>query len=504
VVSNPLLNSEISPIANKLYTLLEQLDANFVQWLAWVTYPKMGVAELEPPNLVERYASWDFSNIEIELRRVMDITFAKGKTVIVNYCAQPTWMYNTPVWDYPDNVNAVSWDYSRGNVLPNTTELLVGYYTRLLSWMMLGSFVDEFGITHYNTGDTYQLTHWAVFNEPENCHGQTPEIYTQQYDQIVAAIRKNLDPQMKMQFVGLVLAYATDESWITYFLDPDNHIFEALPIEWIDFHHYASCSDRVNPNAYEEFFPQAEDLILQAQRVMNIKNTLSPFTKIYIGELGIILPDENDPNAAQFPLIYWNAAAAFYAYVFGNLAPMGYDAIGMSQFAGSPAIPEWGIPDAQYPSVSMTNWTTGEGTARYWTLKLLIDNFQPGDIFVAQQSNIPQQVFCADLNTFSEETLSLTCTDPNTYINAIQFAAYGLPTGSCGNYSINAKCNATNVLPMVENSCIGRRSCDVSTQSFTAPCAGVLRFVIQATFWNCRRYWSSFIFYRLSCICLEF
>ena len=30
----------------------------------------------------------------------------------------------------------------------------------------------------------------------------------------------------------------------------------------------------------------------------------------------------------------------------------------------------------QYPSVSMLNWTTGAGTAKYWTLKLLIDTVE--------------------------------------------------------------------------------------------------------------------------------
>jgi len=42
----------------------------------------------------------------------------------------------------------------------------------------------------------------------------------------------------------------------------------------------------------------------------------------------------------------------------------------------------------QFPSVSMVNWTTGEGTARYWILKLLIDNFQGKNPFnLLQTSN---------------------------------------------------------------------------------------------------------------------
>ena len=66
--------------------------------------------------------------------------------------------------------------------------------------------------------------------------------------------------------------------------------------------------------------------------------------------------------------------------------------LGASQLAGSPPIPEWDIPQAQYPSVALVNWTTGEGEAcmlgwvamelmmmvmagnpRYWVLKLLIE-----------------------------------------------------------------------------------------------------------------------------------
>jgi hypothetical protein len=32
----------------------------------------------------------------------------------------------------------------------------------------------------------------------------------------------------------------------------------------------------------------------------------------------------------------------------------------------------------QYPSVALLNWTTGEGTAKYWTSKLLIDTVDIG------------------------------------------------------------------------------------------------------------------------------
>ena len=53
------------------------------------------------------------------------------------------------------------------------------------------------------------------------------------------------------------------------------------------------------------------------------------------------------------------AAGGMYAYLFGEMSKMGYDILGESQLVGSPPIPEWDIPDAQFSGVSMLNWTTG-------------------------------------------------------------------------------------------------------------------------------------------------
>ena len=42
-----------------------------------------------------------------------------------------------------------------------------------------------------------------------------------------------------------------------------------------------------------------------------------------------------------------------YAYLVGQMTVMGYDILGESQLAGSPPIPLWDIPDAQFPEVTM-------------------------------------------------------------------------------------------------------------------------------------------------------
>jgi hypothetical protein len=56
-----------------------------------------------------------------------------------------------------------------------------------------------------------------------------------------------------------------------------------------------------------------------------------------------------------------------------NLAKQGIDVIGESQLVGYPS---------QFPSVSMMDWTNSKPNARYWVLKLLNDNFHPGDKLV--------------------------------------------------------------------------------------------------------------------------
>ncbi len=95
-------------------------------------------------------------------------------------------MYDTPSWDYPSDPNTVDWSYPRGNALPDTTALVAAYYGRLLSWIMTGSFVDEYGTTHTGGPAYTALSHWEVFNEPEGCHGLDAPGYTLQYDAVVS------------------------------------------------------------------------------------------------------------------------------------------------------------------------------------------------------------------------------------------------------------------------------------------------------------------------------
>jgi hypothetical protein len=126
------------------------------------------------------------------------------------------------------------------------------------------------------------------------------------------------------------------------------------------------------------YFDQADGFLKTVRYIEAIRKRLSPETKTTIDELGVISADDggqNDPGHVTKPIenSYWNLAGALYAYLFGEMTKMGIDVAGESQLVGFPT---------QYPSVSMVDWNDGKPNARFWVLKLLRDNFGPGDKIV--------------------------------------------------------------------------------------------------------------------------
>ena len=64
-------------------------------------------------------------------------------------------------------------------------------------------------------------------------------------------------------------------------------------------------------------------LRLQCKEIIKIRDALSPHTLLDVDEAGVILPGDNNPDSPMFPLIYYNAAGAMYAYLFGRLSEIG-------------------------------------------------------------------------------------------------------------------------------------------------------------------------------------
>ena len=86
--------------------------------------------------------------------------------------------------------------------------------------------------------------------------------------------------------------------------------------------------------AMKHFLVNSIHLHIEVEQIEEIRKILSPETRTTIDELGIILPDDNTPGAPQFPLVYWNAAAALYAYAWAKLSRLRIDVVGHSQLVG--------------------------------------------------------------------------------------------------------------------------------------------------------------------------
>jgi hypothetical protein len=369
VVVNPLLERG-TPIHDNVFKALHDLGADYVRYVPWLPYPKLGVAELDPPEGGK--TSWDFTKIDPLTIDFLEAT--KGHSVILNFSTIPQWMYKTekPV-AYPSDPNQVTWDYEQGTELrdPSAKEV-ADYYARLLAWYTKGGFTDEAGKRH-ESGYHYSIPYWEVLNEVDFEHHTSPETYTKIYDQTVAAMRQ-VQPQIK--FVGTALAIPGDSSaFLEYFLNHKNHK-PGTPLDFVSYHFYAVPAADQTPEVQQfTFFAQADGFLNVVKYIETMRKRLSPETRTTIDEIGAISADDSaqtDANHVTQPIpnSYWNLAGAMYAYIFGQLTQMGIDVAGESQLVGYPT---------QFPSVSMVDWNTGQPNARFWVLKLLHDHFGAGD-----------------------------------------------------------------------------------------------------------------------------
>ncbi len=364
-----------SPLHDSSFAALKQLRAAFVRYVPWLPYPRLAVAELEPPT--KNSTSWDFSLIDPMMEDFLTAT--SGHSVVMNFSTIPAWLFKTgrPV-KYPSDPNQVDWNYTQGTELRDPSGSQLGsYYARLVGWYTRGGFTDENGKEH-RSGHHYSFAIWEVLNEPDLEHHTTQEEYSQRYDAIVGAIRK-VNPEIK--FMGLALAFPKgDPRWFEYFLDHSHHK-PGIPLDYISYHFYATPSAAQDANDWQyTFFDQADGFLTNVRYIEAIRKRLSPETKTDTDELGTILPSdfldmqEGKANSYAIPPLYWNASGALYAYLFIGLSKQGIDVIGESQLNGYPA---------QFRSVTMIDWTSGKPNARYWVLKIIKDNFHPGDRLVA-------------------------------------------------------------------------------------------------------------------------
>lgn len=368
IVVNPLLRPG-QPLSAAAYKAVKELGADYVRYVPWLPYPRLAVAELEPP--MPKKTSWDFSLIDPMTKDFFAAT--QGHPTVVNFSTIPAWLFRTekPV-TYPADPNQVMWNYTQGTQLRDPTGKQLGdYYARLVSWYVDGGFTDENGVRHTSSYH-YKLPVWEVLNEVDSEHRMTPSQYANRYDAIVSAIH-NVSPKTK--FMGLALASpGTNPDQFEYFLNHHNHR-AGIPLDMISYHFYASPLKEQTIDSWQyTFFDQAAGFLNTVRYVEAIRKRLSPETKTDTDELGVILPTDNQPgDNAPPPPAYWNLAGSLYAYLYIQLSRLQINIIGESQLIGYPT---------QFPSVSMMNWENNKPNARFWVLKLIKDNFHPGDRLV--------------------------------------------------------------------------------------------------------------------------
>ncbi len=391
-VTTPTLQVVVNPplrpgqaLGAAAYQALKDLGADDVRYVPWLPYPKLAVAELQPPT--PQQTSWDFTLIDPMTKAFLAAT--AGHPTVMNFSTIPAWLFRTdkPV-TYPDDPDTPYWNYTQGTELRDSSGAELGaYYARLVSWYVNGGFTDENGVRHVS-GYHYRLPIWEVLNEVESEHAMTPEQYTARYDAIVSAIH---DVSPTTRFMGLALAApSSNPRWFEYFLNHANHR-RGIPLDYISYHFYATPRPGEGPETWQyTFFDQADAFLNTVRYVEAIRQRLSPATKTDLDELGVILPGDNSPgDSVPPPRIYWNACGSLYAYLFIALSRMRIDVVGMSQLVGYPS---------QYPSVSMMDWVQDKPNARYWVLKLIKDAFRPGDTLVATGSgsaDVAAQAFAA-------------------------------------------------------------------------------------------------------------
>ncbi len=379
VVVNPPLRRG-SAIHDRVFQALRDLGCDYVRFVPWLPYPRLGVAELAPPE--DGKTSWDFSLIDPLTIDFLEAT--RGHPAILNFSTIPEWMFKTPKpVPFPADPDEPVWDYQQGTEFRDPTlKEVADYYARLVSWYTKGGFTDEYGKRH-ESGHHYKIDYWEVLNEVDLEHQMTPETYARVYDAVVAAIRR-VQPDMK--FAALALASpSTEPKYFEYFLDPRNHQ-PGTPLDMISYHFYAvpKPDETIDANQFT-FFDQADKFLDIVRYIEAIRRRLSPGTRTTIDEVGSIYSSDFGQGGPGYvfkplPKAYWNLSAATFAYVYAGLARQGIDVAGESQLVGYPT---------QFPSVSMVDWETGQPNARYWVLKLIRDNFGPGDKLVETDSAIP-------------------------------------------------------------------------------------------------------------------
>lgn len=366
-VEPPLLSR--SPIKDALFDSLRKLKVNYARLAFWFPYPRLSVAELQPPSDYRTY--WDFTLLDSVVQSFYNAS--EGRPIMLNFSTVPQWMYITaaPV-RVPKDPERIEWDYSQGTVLRDRTLKEVrDYYDRLANWYVNGGFVDERGRKH-ESGHHLKIDYWEVLNEIDSEHKIAVEDYTKIYDEVVEAVRR-ISPQTKFSGLALGLPFAPGAPhYFEYFLNPINHR-PNVPLDVVSYHFYAYPEVDEPPDAQQfDFFRQADAFASIVSYADSIRRRLSPSTKTYLDEVGSMTANPLSLHET-IPASYWHLSGAMFAYLYIKLLNLHIDTVAGAELIDYPG---------QGAGTTLSNWSSGLPNARFQVLKLLHDKITTGDALV--------------------------------------------------------------------------------------------------------------------------
>lgn len=378
VVSHRYLARD-SPIHDSSFELLKQLRPHYTRYVPWAPMPEYGYCEPTAPVGVgtpQCEASWDCTLPDQMMADFWNAVDGDAQEAIPNFSTQPPWLYPATRTAPASNLTALG-----------------DYYGRLLAWYTKGGMTDECGEVH-SSGHRYNITIWEVFNEPIAEYSHTKETYTAEFDAVVQGIRRLADPEHRIKFIGMNLAnirpVSEVQEWVKYFLDPSNHAEDCRDaLDYIGYHSYPTADKYTDdPSTLSLFFNYIDSFVDEVDSTNQLVKSLSPTTKTMLDECGTtetkVLVDRSNPQSGP---LYWLASGTSFVYLYLKVAALpgaAVPVVGMSQL----------MDDVnREPGVSMIDWTNGNGTARYWALRLLRENCEPGDTFVPTQVAPVGEVF---------------------------------------------------------------------------------------------------------------
>jgi hypothetical protein len=120
-----------STIHDASFAAVKRLGADHVRYVPWYPYPRLAVAELEPPK--DGKTSWDFSRIDPMTLDFLHAT--EGHSSILNFSTIPVWVFKTAKSVVvPADSDQLSGRKSGTELLDPTCKDIAGYYVRLVSW----------------------------------------------------------------------------------------------------------------------------------------------------------------------------------------------------------------------------------------------------------------------------------------------------------------------------------------------------------------------------------